>query len=195
MVGEISSQDSTPASEERSIVLHLILVTSAGDEIQLSIELHEFDRLNEFENAVLENLPHIGTRSTFGCEPDFVSKDTRKILVDPIWHTLHENNCFNLIVRQCFTQAEHKGQLRRRAKAISVPSNDTDRVLPHAFSHILDVRYVQVEAGIHKSCLRLQLVQLPSTVVCLQERRCLSTKLYAQNRPCPSLQAVWTQCV
>ena len=62
MLGEISSQDSTPASAERSIVLHLILVTLAGDEIQLPIELQEFDRLNEFENAVL---PLIGTHSTF----------------------------------------------------------------------------------------------------------------------------------
>ena len=108
MFGDISSQDSSPASEERSIVLHLVLVTFAGDEIQLSMELHEFDRLNEFENAVPENLPCIGACSTFGCELDFVSRDTRKILVDPIWDTLRENNCFNLIVRQCFTQAEHK---------------------------------------------------------------------------------------
>ena len=123
MFGDISSQDSSPASEERSIVLHLVLVTFAGDEIQLSIELHEFDRLNEFQNAVVENLPCIGERSTFGCELDFVRKDTRKILVDPIWDTLRENNCFNLIVRQCFTQAEHKGQLRSRVKAIVVPSN------------------------------------------------------------------------
>ena len=47
---------------------------------------------------------------------------------------------------------------------------------PHAFSHISDVRHVQVEAGIHtigeaawQSCLRLQVVQLPSTVVCVQD--------------------------
>ena len=39
MVGEISSQDSTPASAERSIVFHLILVTLAGEEIQMPIEL------------------------------------------------------------------------------------------------------------------------------------------------------------
>ena len=36
------------------------------------------DGLNEFENAVLENLPYIGECSTFGCELDFVHKDTRK---------------------------------------------------------------------------------------------------------------------
>ena len=163
-------------SEERSIVLHLALITFAGDEIQLSIELQEFDRLNEFQNAVLENLLHIGECSTFGRELDFVHKDTRKILADPIWDTLRENNCFNLIVRQCFAQAEHKGQLRSRVKAIRVPSNGIDRILPHAFSHITDVRHVQVEAGIHtigeaawQSCLQLQVVQLPSTVVCLQD--------------------------
>ena len=59
MVRDISSQCSSLVSEERSLVLHLILITFAGEEIQLSMELQEFDRLNEFENAVLENLPRI----------------------------------------------------------------------------------------------------------------------------------------
>ena len=53
MIGDISSQGSSLVSEERSLVLHLILTTFAGEEIQLSTELQEFDRLNEFENAVL----------------------------------------------------------------------------------------------------------------------------------------------
>ena len=79
------------------------------------------DRFNEFENAVLENLPLIGMHSTFGCELEFVSMDTQKILADPIWNTLQECNCFNLIVRKSFTQAQHKGQLRRSAKAIQYP--------------------------------------------------------------------------
>ena len=195
MVEDISSQCSSLVSEERSLVLQLILITFAGEEIQLTIELQEFDRLNEFENAVLEHLPCIGERSTFGCELDFVQKDTRKMLADPIWDTLRENNCFNLIVRQCFAQAEHKGQLKSRVKAIRVPSNSTGRVLPHAFSHITDVRRVQVETGIRiigeaawQSCLRLQVVQLPSTVVCLQD--VFSKKLCAQNCPGPGVQAV-----
>ena len=68
MLGEIS------ASAERSLVLHLILVTLAGEEIQLPIELQEFDRFNEFENAVLENLPLIGMHSTFGCELEAPSR-------------------------------------------------------------------------------------------------------------------------
>ena len=82
---------SSLVSEERSLVLRLILITFAGEEIQLSIELQEFDRLNEFENASPENLPYIGEYSTFGRELDFVHKDTRKILADPIWDTLREN--------------------------------------------------------------------------------------------------------
>ena len=153
-----------------------MLSTFAGEDIQLSIDLQEFDGLYEFETAVLENLPYIGEYSTFGCELDFVHKDTQKLLADPIWDTLRDNNCFNLIVRQCSVQAEHKGQLKNRVKAIRVPSNNMDRVLPHAFSHISDVRRVQVDAGIHtigeaawQSCLRLQVVKLPSTVVCLQD--------------------------
>ena len=102
--------------------------------------------------------------------------NTRTILADPIWDTLQECNCFSLVVRQCFIQAEHKGQLRRRAKAISVPAEDNERVLPNAFSHVSDIRHVQVEAGVHtvgeaawQSCQRLQIVKLPDTVVCLQD--------------------------
>ena len=76
----------------------------------------------------------------------------------------------------CLVQAEHKGQLKNRAKAIRVPSTRTGRVLPHAFTHTADLRHVQVEAGIHtigeaacQHCNRLQIVQLPNTVVCLQD--------------------------
>ena len=72
------------------LALHLMLTTFAGEEIQLTIELQEFDRLNEFENAVLEQLPYLGESSTFGCELQFVHKDTHKVLVDPIWNTLRE---------------------------------------------------------------------------------------------------------
>ena len=107
MVEDIMSLCSSPGSEERSLVLHLILITLAGEEIQLTVELQEFDRLNEFENAVLQQLPYIGESSTFGCELEFIHKDTRKRLVDPIWDTLRDNNCFNLVVRQFFLAIGH----------------------------------------------------------------------------------------
>ena len=101
---------------------------------------------------------------------------TKTILDDPIWSTLQECNRFSLVVRQCFVTAEHKGQLRQRAKAICVPAEDTDRVLPNAFSHVPDLRHVLVEPGIQtigesawQSCQQLQIVKMPATVVCLQD--------------------------
>ena len=145
-------------------------------EIQLPIELQEFDRLCEFENAVLECLPTSSKINAFGCELEFVSLSTQVILDDPIWSTLQECNRFSLVVRQCFVTAEHKGQLLQRAQAICVPAKDTDLVLPKAFSYVPDLRHVQVEPGIRtigasawQSCQQLQIVKMPSTVVCLQD--------------------------
>ena len=89
---------------------------------------------------MLAQLPHLGESSTLGSELQFVHKDTRKVLVDPIWNTLGDNNCFNVIVRQCFVEAEHKGQLGSEAKAIRVPSRTTDRILPQAFSYYMEAR-------------------------------------------------------
>ena len=176
MIADHISVTSSQWSDERSMVLHLILTTLAGEETQLTIELQEFDRLHEFENAVLEQLPKIGESSTFGCELDFFCRDSQQKLVGPIWHTLRDSNCFTVISSPCFEEAEHKGQIQGDAKAIRVPPTRTGRVLPHAFTHTIDVRHVQVEAGIHtigeaawQHCNRLQIVQLPSTVVCLQD--------------------------
>ena len=159
-----------------------MLTTLAGEDIQIVVDLQEFDRLDEFETAVLEQLPTIGGNSAFGSELAFVHKDTGELVANPIWDTLRDCNRFNLVVRQCFSQAEHKGQLKRSAKAIRVPPIQTGRVSPHAFTHAIDVRHVQVDAGIHtigeaawQHCNRLRIVQLPRSVACLQDgalRRC-----------------------
>ena len=159
------------------MVVRLILTTVAGEETQLTIDLQEYDRLYQFENAVLEQLPNIGESSAFGCELDFVRRNTRQKLVDPIWNTLRDSNCFTVIARPCFAEAEHKGQVKGDAKAIRVPFHTADRILPQAFSYNPEVRRVQVEAGIRiigeaawRNCQRLQIVHLSSTVICLQNR-------------------------
>ena len=133
-------------------------------------------RLDEFETAVLEQLPTIGGSSTFGCELTFVQRDTGKLLMNPIWDTLRDCNHFHLVVRQCCCRAEHKGQLKRNAKAIRVPPTRSGQVLPHAFTHMNEVRHVQVEAGLHtigeaawQHCNRLLIVHLPNTLVCLKK--------------------------
>ena len=173
-----------------------MLTTFAGEEIRLAIDLREYDRLNEFENAVLNQLSYLGDSSTFGCELQFVHKDTRKVLADPIWDTLCDNHCFNVIARQCFVDAEHKGHLKGGAKAIRVPSSATDRILPQAFSFHAEVRHLRPEAGIRvvgeaawRSCQRLQVVHLPTTVVCLS----VSPMLPTQRSIGPGLQAIRNQ--
>ena len=170
MIADAMSQCSSQGSEAKPLAVHLTLTTLSGKEIQLAIDLQEFDRLYEFENAVLHQLPHLGASSTFGCELQFVNKNTHKVLADPIWSTLRDNRCLNVIARPCFVDAMHKGQLKGGAKAIRVPSSTTDRILPQAFSFHTEVRHVQVEAGIcavgeaaWRSCQRLQVVHLPSS--------------------------------
>ena len=159
------------------MVIHLILTTLAGEEAQLTIELQEFDRLQEFESAVLEQLPEIGESSTFGCELDFVCCNSQQKLVDPIWHTLRDCNCFTVVVSPCLVEAEHKGQMQGEAKARRVPFYYIDRVFPQAFSHVEKVRHMQVDAGYRiigecswHHCQHLQIAHLASTVTSLQTR-------------------------
>ena len=68
MEGDTWSQTSSLASNERSLVLQLMLTTLSREEVQVVIDLQEFDRLDEFETAVLEQLPTIGGYSAFGSE-------------------------------------------------------------------------------------------------------------------------------
>ena len=127
------SQASTPVDTEADTTYQLTLVTLAGDEIQLPIELQEFDRLDEFENSVAEYLPKVRQIATFGCELDFVHPNTLAVLCDPVWDTLHECNRFTLVVRKCLVSVEHKGQIRQRyPRAIRIPVDDTGFALDNA---------------------------------------------------------------
>ena len=49
---------------------YLQLTSLSGEDFQITID-QEFDRFNEFETAVLEQLSTIGGTSTFGCELTF----------------------------------------------------------------------------------------------------------------------------
>ena len=198
MIGDTLSQISSLASNERWLVLHLVLTTLAGEELQMVIDLQEFDRLDEFETAVLENLPFIGGHSAFGCELVFVNKDTRAILADPIWDTLRDSNCFNLVVRQCLIQVEHKGQLKNRAKAIRVPSTRTGRVLPHAFTHTVDLRHVQSRGRntYHRRSCLAALQQITNSAATkygsLSARWGLSQELCTPHCHSPRMQIFWS---
>ena len=66
MHSDMESQTSSLVSNERQSVVHLLLTTLSGEEHQVIVDLQEFDRLDEFETAVLEQLPTIGGSSTLG---------------------------------------------------------------------------------------------------------------------------------
>ena len=80
---DMESQTSSLVSNERQLVVHLQLTSLSGEEYQVIVDLQEFDRLDEFETAVLEQLPTIGGNSTFGCELTFVRRDTGQLLRSP----------------------------------------------------------------------------------------------------------------
>ena len=130
---DMESQTSSLVSNERQLVVHLQLTSLSGEEHQVIVDLQEFDRLDEFETAVLEQLPTIGENSAFGCELTFVRRDTGQLLRNPVWDTLRDCNRFHIVVRQCCSRAEHKGQMRRNAKAIRALVTRSGQVLPHAF--------------------------------------------------------------
>ena len=71
MRNDIESQTSSLVSNERQLVVHLLLTTLAGDEHQVVVDLQEFDRFDEFETAVLEQLPTIGgskVKAPYSCQ-------------------------------------------------------------------------------------------------------------------------------
>ena len=178
MLADHMSVSTSLWSEERSMVIHLILTTLAGEEAQL---------IQEFENAVLEQLPELGTSSTFCCELDFVCRNSQQKLVDPIWQTLRDCNCFTVVVSPCAEKAEHKGQMQGETKALRVPFQASDRIFPQAFSHLARVRRVQVDAGYRiigecawRNCQHLQIAHLDSTVISLQTR--VFSRCYALRR-------------
>ena len=176
MHSDMEWQTSSLVSNERQLVVHLQLTSLSGQEYQVIVDLQEFDRLDEFETAVLEQLPIIGGNSTFGCELTFVRQDTGQPLRNPVWDTLRDCNHFQIVVRQCCSRGVHKGQMKQNAKAIRVPATCTGQVLSHAFTHSSDLRHLQVDAGIHtigeaawQHCTRLLIVHLPSSLLCLKE--------------------------
>ena len=85
MHSDMESQTSSLVSNERQLVVYLQLTSLSGEEYQVIVDLQEFDRFDEFETAVLEQLPTIGGTSTFGCELTFVRQDTGQLLCSPVW--------------------------------------------------------------------------------------------------------------
>ena len=159
----------------------------AGEKLSIEVDLNAHTGIRSFENAVLAELPYLGSSSTLGCELQFVQLDTCQVLADPIQSKLRANRCFYVIARPCLVEAA-QGQIKGEAKAIRVPRGKNDKIPPQAFSFHTEVRRVLVEPGMRivgeaawRSCRQLQVVQLPETVVSL---------LHGAFRCCRALRVV-----
>ena len=112
----------------------------------------------------------------------FVCRDSQQKLVDPIWQTLRDCNCFTVVVSSCAEKAEHKGQMHGETKALRVPFRASDRIYPQAFSHLARVRHVQVDAG---SSSQQKVLLVPISGICSSTAfsnlscSCLSTVRWA----------------
>ena len=81
---------------QERLVIHLILTTLSGEEAQLTVELQEFDRLQEFESAVLlpaasrtQKRHYKSTRSTGRAEAPRLSQNVQHCdnLTSSFWST------------------------------------------------------------------------------------------------------------
>ena len=122
-------------------------LTLAGEKLSIEVDLNAHTGIRSFENAVLAELPYLGSSSTLGCELQFVQLDTCQVLADPIQSKLRANHCYYVIARPCLVEAAHKGQIKGEAKAIRVPRGKNDKIPPQAFSFHTEVRHVLVEPG------------------------------------------------
>ena len=164
------------------------LITLAGEELPITVDSNAHTCLQSFENAILAELPYLGSNSTFGCELQFVQLGTHQVLADPVQSKLRANSCYYVISQLRLVEAAHKGQLKGNAKAIRVPRGRTDKIPPQAFSFHTEVRHVLVKDGMRivgeaawRSCRQLQVVRLPETVVSL---------LHGAFSRCPVLRIV-----
>ena len=163
-------------------------LTLAQERLSIEGDLSAHTGIRSLENAVLAELPYLGSSSTLGCELQFVQLDTCQVLADPIRSKLGANHCYYVIARPCLVEAARKGQIKGEAKAIRVPRGKNDKIPPQAFSFHTEVRHVLVEPGMRivgeaawRSCRQLQVVQLPATVVSL---------LHGAFRYCRALRVV-----
>ena len=143
----------------------------------MSTSVAQYDRMEDFEDHVVDYLASVTGLDVFGCTLDFVHPTMQTYLDDPIWETLQHNKQFTIAFRDCF-EALHSNETfdgcpyRDIPQAVKVPINQAGIILSGAFLAVPRMRHVSVEAGIRaigaeawQCCRHLRVVRMPSTVV------------------------------
>ena len=146
-----------------------------------STSVAQYDRLEDFEDHVVDYLASVTDLDVFGCTLDFVHPTMQTYLDDPIWETLQNNKQFTIVLRDCLEALHSKEAFdgcpyRDIPQAVKVPMNQAGIIPSGAFLAVPRMRHVSVEAGIREigaeawqCCRHLRAVRMPSTVARIAE--------------------------
>ena len=85
-----SSRLSTPPEMEPVMDCSLVLTTLSGVTIKVSLSVAKFDRFEDLEDQVMDDLASVTDLKVFGCSIDFLQTATQTYLEDPIWDRLEQ---------------------------------------------------------------------------------------------------------
>ena len=85
-----SSRLSTPPEMEPVMDCSLVLTTLSGVTIKVSLSVANFDRFEDLEDQVMDDLASVTDLKVFGCSIDFLQTATQTYLEDPIWDRLEQ---------------------------------------------------------------------------------------------------------
>ena len=181
MAATCASRTSTSEESEATMDCRLLLTTLSGKEIEVSTNIAQFDRFEDFEEHIVDYFATVSDLDVFGNELDFVHPTTQAYLEGRIWKALQENGHFTIVFRECvevfqIKEAFEECAYRDIPKAVKVPANELGIIPPSAFIAVPRMRHVIIKAGIHavgarawQNCRRLRIVKMPTTVVLIEE--------------------------
>ena len=178
---ETTSHMSTSEESEATTDCRLLLTTLSGKEVEVSTNMAQFDRFEDFEELIVDHLATSSELDVFGSELDFQHPTTQAYLEGRIWEALQENRRFTLLFWECVEIFQTKEDCEACAyrdipKAVKVPANELGVIPPSAFIAVPRMRHVIVAEGIltvgaraWQNCRRLRIVKMPTTVVRIEE--------------------------
>ena len=159
----------------------LCLVTLAGTEHTMPVNLAQYENLAQLEEDILSFLPTVSDIDVFGCQVDLVELEDQLPLDDAFQAVLLQHKRIQVIIRSCLEVCHSIWQTQESnipscPKAVHVPCNPRGAVEDRAFYAAPMLRHVEVAAGIRhigfaawQGCQCPQIVKLPPSVVCLAD--------------------------
>ena len=169
-----ASGTSTSEESETTMDCRLLLTTLSGKEVEVSTNIAQYDRFEDFEEHIVDHLTSVTDLDVFGCEVDFVHPTTQAYLEDHIWEALQENRHFTIVFRDCLEALQTKEDFEDCAyrdipKAVKSRFQPMNRGLSHP---VLSLRSRECAVSSLKRAYKLLGHELGRTVVTSESSRC-----------------------